>query len=74
MTVRSSSSLCVRVPNVYNLTSLPVLLVEMSHIISDDKRKKSKKNLRPQGRSLSLYLCMFSPNVTILETLIHLEP
>ena len=30
VTVRSSSSLCVRVPKVYNFTFLPVLLVEMS--------------------------------------------
>ena len=54
MAVRSSSSLCVRVPKVYNFTFLPVLSVEMSPKISDDKGKRFKKNLRPRSGSLSI--------------------
>ena len=41
--MRSSSSLCVRVPKVYNFTFLPVLSVEMSPKISDDKGKRSPR-------------------------------
>ena len=54
VTVRSSSSLCVHVPKVYNFTFLPVLSVEMTTKVSYDKGKKFKKNLRPRRGSLSI--------------------
>ena len=54
VTVRSSSSLCVRVPKVYNFTFLPVLSVEMTPKISDDKGNKFKKKIRPWRGSLSI--------------------
>ena len=52
VTVRSASSLCVRVLKVYYFTFLPVLSVEMTPKISEDKGKKFKKNLRPRRGSL----------------------
>ena len=55
VTMRPSSSLCVRVPKEYNFTFLPVLSVEMSPKISDDRGKRFKKNLRPR-RGVTFYI------------------
>ena len=71
MTVRSSSSLCVRVPKVFNFTFLPVLSVEMSPKINAIRERSPRRTFdlggghllykSVRGYAALIFVSVFSP-------------